>query len=145
MKAKRGDRVKVHYILRDANGKIVESTYESAPIEFVLGDERVIAGFEKNICGMSPGEKKSVIIPPEDAYGYRDERKVFEFPRKNAPGDFDPPVGRIIRMHRADGKPVLVTIVDKNEKVFIMDANHPLAGKELHFEIELVEIIERGR
>jgi len=93
---------------------------------------------------MSPGEKKTVIIPPEDAYGYRDEKRVFEFPRKNAPGDFDPPVGRTIRMHRADGKPVIVTVVDKNERYFIMDANHPLAGKELHFEIELVEIVEEG-
>jgi peptidylprolyl isomerase len=143
MQAKTGDRVKVHYRLRDADGQVVESTYETAPIEFVLGDERVIKGFEKNISGMSPGEKKSVVIPPDDAYGFRDESRVFEFSRANAPGDFDPQIGQTIRMHRPDGKVVTVTVIGKTDNGFRMDANHPLAGKELNFDLELIEIVGR--
>jgi len=142
MKAKAGDKVKVHYTLKDAKGQIVESSQDSQPIEFTIGEGRVIAGFDKGVTGMTPKEKKTVVISPEDGYGPHDEKKVFEFDSKNAPGDFDPQIGQSIQMHRPDGNTLVVTVIGKNAKGFMMDANHPLAGKELTFDLELVEIIK---
>jgi peptidylprolyl isomerase len=142
MQAKQGDRVKVHYTLKDSNGELVESTKGSQPIEFIIGEGTVIPGFEQGIIGMNTDETKTVTISPENAYGHRDEKKVFEFPRKNAPGDFDPRVGDMVKMHRPDGKTVPVMVTAVTEKGFLMDANHPLAGKELIFDLELVEIVK---
>jgi len=142
MQAKQGDRVKVHYTLKDANGELVESTKGSHPVEFIIGEGMVIPGFEQGIIGMNPNETRTVTISPENAYGQRDESKVFEFPRKNAPGDFDPRIGDTVKMHRSDGKAVPVTVMAVTEKGFLMDANHPLAGKELIFDLELVEIVK---
>jgi len=142
MQAKQGDRVKVHYTLKDSNGELVETTKDLHPIEFIIGEGTVIPGFEQGIIGMKPEEIKTVTISPENAYGPRDEKKVFEFPRKNAPGDFDPRVGDTVKMHRTDGKAVPVTVMAVTEKGFLMDANHPLAGKELVFDLQLVEIVK---
>jgi peptidylprolyl isomerase len=141
MQAKNGDRVKVHYTLKDSKGDVVESSRDSQPIEFTIGEGNVIPGFEKGIIGMAITETKTVTISPEDAYGRHDEKKVFEFERKNAPGDFDPSIGQSVKMHRPDGKAVVVTVVGRTEKGFMMDANHPLAGKELTFDLELLEIL----
>ncbi|MBI5666225.1 MAG: peptidylprolyl isomerase [Nitrospirae bacterium] len=143
MQAKSGDKVKVHYTLKDINGNVVESSFKSMPIEFTIGEGKVIAGFEKNIVGMEPKDTKTVTIAPEDAYGARDEKKVFEFDKKNAPGDFEPQIGQSIQMHRPDGKSFVVTVLNRTEKGFMMDANHPLAGKELLFDLELVEIVNK--
>lgn len=144
MQANNGDRVKVHYILRDADGKEVETSHDAEPMEFTIGEGRVIHGFEKGVTGMSENETKTITIPPEDAYGSYDKGKIFEFSRKNAPGDFDPQIGQPIKMHRPDGKSFVVTVLSKTSKGFMMDANHPLSGKELTFELHLVEIIKAG-
>jgi len=120
----------------------MESSKEFNPIEFTIGGGNVIPGFENGVVGMKSCESRTVIIPPEDAYGLRDEKKVFEFERKNAPNDFEPRIGDTVRMHRPDGKAVPVTVLAVTEKGFLMDSNHPLAGKELTFELELVEIVE---
>ncbi|HDH05389.1 MAG TPA: peptidylprolyl isomerase [Nitrospirae bacterium] len=141
MPAKNGDKVRVHYTLKDANGEVVESSTNTIPIEFTIGEGKVIPGFEKNIIGMNPEETKTIKVTPEDAYGPRDEKKIFEFAKKNAPGDFDPRIGQTMQMHRPDGKAFVVTVVDRTENGFMMDANHPLAGKELAFDLELVEIV----
>lgn len=143
MQVKHGDTVKVHYTLKDAKGQVIESSKELAPIEFTVGEGKVIPGFEKGILGITLNEVKTITICPEEAYGLRDEKKVFEFERKNAPGDFDPRVGDTVRMHRPDGKTVPVTVMAVTEKGFLMDANHPLAGKELTFILELVEIVSK--
>jgi peptidylprolyl isomerase len=142
MPAKKGDKVKVHYTLRDIKGNLVESSVNSMPIEFTIGEGKVIQGFEKNILGMEPRDTKTVTILPEDAYGTRDEKKVFEFDKKNAPGDFEPQIGQSIQLHRPDGKSFVVTVLSRTDKGFMMDANHPLAGKELIFDLELVEIVK---
>ncbi len=141
MQAKAGDRVKVHYTLKDANGNVVETSVKTAPIEFTIGEGTAIPGFERGIVGMSANETKTITIPPEDAYGPRDERKVFEFRRENAPADFDPQIGQTVQMHKPDGSSFFVTVVDRTENGFMMDANHPLAGKELIFDLQLVEIV----
>ncbi|MBI4682891.1 MAG: FKBP-type peptidyl-prolyl cis-trans isomerase [Nitrospirae bacterium] len=142
MPAKTGDKVKVHYTLKDSNGEVVESSLNTLPIEFTIGEGNVISGFEKNILGMELKDTKTVKIPPEDAYGLHDEKKVFEFLKKNAPENFDPRIGHTIQMHRPDGKAVVVTVLSRTEKGYMMDANHPLAGKELTFDLELVEIVK---
>jgi len=142
MQAKKGDRVKVHYTLKDSKGEIVESSRNTQPLEFTIGEGNVIPGFEKGIIGLAITETKTVVISPEDAYGPHDEKKVFEFSRKNAPGEFDPQIGQSIKMHRPDGQAVVVTVVGRTEKGFMMDANHPLAGKELTFDLELLEIVK---
>ena len=142
MQAKNGDRVKVHYTLRDSKGDVIESSRETQPIEFTIGAGNIIPGFEKGIIGMGITETKTILISPEDAYGLHDEKKVFEYERKNAPGDFDPQIGHAVKMHRPDGNAVVVTVVGRTEKGFMMDANHPLAGKELTFDLELLEIVK---
>ncbi len=142
MQAKTGDRVKVHYTLKDINGNVVETSVKTAPIEFTIGEGTAIPGFEKGIVGMAANETKTITIPPEDAYGPRDERKVFEFSKENAPGDFDPQIGQTVQMHKPDGNSFVITVLERTEKGFMMDANHPLAGKELIFDLELIEIIE---
>jgi peptidylprolyl isomerase len=141
MPAKTGDKVKVHYTLKDAKGTVVESSRDSMPIEFEIGKGTVILGFEENITGMSPSEKKTVVIPPDHAYGARDEKKIFEYSRKQAPGEFDPRIGDSVQLHWPDGKKFPVTVIGKSDKSFTMDANHPLAGKELTFDLELLEIL----
>jgi FKBP-type peptidyl-prolyl cis-trans isomerase 2 len=142
LQAKQGDRVKVHYTLKDAKGHVIESSRETSPIEFTIGEGKVIPGFENGVLGIAINELKTITIPPEEAYGLHDEKKVFNFDRKNAPPDFEPKVGDTVKMHRPDGKAVVVTVVAINEKGFLMDANHPLAGKELIFDLELVEIVK---
>ncbi len=142
MPAKQGDKVKVHYTLKDTKGQVVETSVNSSPIEFTIGEGKIIQGFEKNVLGMEPKDTKSITIPPEEAYGSHDEKMVFEFDKKNAPGDFDPQIGQTVQMHRPDGKTFTVTVAGRTENGFMMDANHPLAGKELQFDLELVEIVE---
>ena len=142
MAAKKGDKVKVHYTLKDVNDKVVESSRNSEPIEFTIGEGKVISGFDINIIGMNPDEKKTILIPPEDAYGPHDEKRVFEFDKEKTPKDFDPQIGQAVQLHRPDGQAFMATVVGRTEKGFMMDANHPLAGKELIFDLEIVEIIK---
>jgi FKBP-type peptidyl-prolyl cis-trans isomerase 2 len=140
LKAKTGDLVKVHYSLKDAKGNVVESSRDLAPIEFTIGENKVIPGFEKAITGMAPGETTTAVIPPEDAYGPRDDKKIFEYEKSKVPGDFSPRVGDTVKMHRPDGNALPVTVIAATDKSYTMDANHPLAGKELTFDLELLEI-----
>ncbi|MBI4843752.1 MAG: FKBP-type peptidyl-prolyl cis-trans isomerase [Nitrospirae bacterium] len=141
MNAKKGDAVKVHYILRDVNDEVIESTHDSVPLKFTLGDRHVITGFDNGVTGMCIGEKKRVHIPFADAYGPWKKEKVFEFDKSKAPANFDPLVGQSVKLHRADGTPVVVTITERTKNGYMMDANHPLAGKDLTFDLELVEIV----
>ncbi|MDH4027767.1 MAG: peptidylprolyl isomerase [Nitrospirota bacterium] len=142
MQAKQGDKVKLHYTLKDSMGEVIETSKDLMPIEFTIGEGQVIPGIEKGVTGMKPGDTKTVTIPPEDGYGLREEKKIFEYARKNAPDNFDARVGQTVKLHRPNGRPVPVIVLEVNEKCFKMDANHPLAGKELVFDLELVEIMK---
>ena len=142
MQAKKGNKVKVHYTLKFDDGTVVESSEGRMPIEFTLGNGEIIQGFENGIIGMNQGESKTIIIQAAEAYGAYDEKKVFEFSRDRAPVGFDPQIGNMIRMHRPDGKSFIVSVIDITEKGFIMDANHPLSGKDLTFDLELMEITD---
>ena len=141
MPAKDGDTVKVHYTLKDANGEVVETSIKGLPLEFTLGEGKVIPGFEKAINGMELNEKKIIEVAPEDGYGLHDEKKIFVYDISMAPQDFNPQVGQTIQMHRPDGNSFTVTVLGETEKGFKMDANHPLAGKKLNFDLELIEIV----
>lgn len=142
MGAKSGDKVKVHYTLKDINDKVVESTRDAEPLEFTLGDKHLIPGFGKGVTGMEVGESKTINIPFAEAYGPRNDKMVFEFDRSKAPENFDPRIGQSVKLHRADGQPVMATVIKRTAKGYMMDGNHPLAGKDLTFDLELVEIVD---
>ena len=141
MNAKTGDTVKVHYTLKAADGEVIESSDKTTPIELTIGEGKSILGFENGIIGMSPNDSKTITFPAEEAYGHRNENMVFEFSKEKAPEGFEPQVGEEVQLHRPNGKIFKVTVIDITEKGFKMDANHPLAGKDLFFDLELVEIV----
>ncbi len=142
MRAKKGDRIQVHYTLKLKDGKTVESSRDSKPLECTLGTGEIIPGFENGVIGMAPGESKTVNVPVEDAYGLHNENKIFEFGRERAPQNFEPGIGEIVNMNRPDGSSFSATVIGITGKNFKMDANHPLAGKALVFDLELVEIVK---
>ncbi|MEW6674441.1 MAG: peptidylprolyl isomerase [Nitrospirota bacterium] len=138
---KEGDMVRVHYTGRLDDGTVFDSSEDSALLEFTVGKGEVFPHLEESIIGMGPGESKTIRIPMEEAYGPHMEERVFEFDRKRAPEGFDPVVGQRVQMFRADGLPVRATVIGKSETSFTMDCNHPLSGKDLIFDITLIEIV----
>ena len=147
-KVKEGDRVKVHYTGKLESGEVFDSSLcpdeecgcNTAPLEFTVGAGEVIPGFENAVIGMSEGDKKTFSIPVDEAYGKRNEDLVVAVERETIPDDINPEVGLRIEVTQADGQefPVVVTAVSDTHVT--LDANHPLAGRDLTFEIELVEI-----
>jgi peptidylprolyl isomerase len=138
--AEDGDTVKVHYTGILADGTIFDTSVGSEPLEFTLGQGQMIPGFEQAIIGMQVGETKIFTIPTDQAYGpYRDDM-IFEVARDELPADIDPRVGMQLQMNKGDGGIMIVTITDVSETTIKIDANHPLAGQGLTFDIELVDI-----
>ena len=144
MQAKSNDKVKIHYTLKTEGGELLESSVGAEPIVFTIGEGKLIPGFERGVIGMETGETKTITVQEKDGYGPREERKVFEFSRERAPQGFEPRIGQVVQMHAPDGTTFPVTVVGLTEKGFMMDANHPLAGKTLVFDIELVEIVQQS-
>ncbi len=142
--AKPGDTVKVNYTGRLDDGTVFDSSLHSGPLEFTIGDGQLIPGFENAVIGMSPGETKTQKIRAEEAYGPHADFLVIEVDRRRVPPDLDPEVGDRLQLQHPDGRvtPVLVTAVTENS--ITLDANHPLAGKDLTFDIELLEIVQQG-
>ena len=141
MKVKQGDTVRVHYTGRLSDGKTFDSSDDRDPLEFAVGEGNIIRGFEKAVEGMEPGEEKTVTIPCEQAYGERRGELVFEVKRDRLPSNLDPEVGQRLQMVRKNGKAVPVTVADVDEQKVKLDANHPLAGRDLTFTIRVVEIV----
>jgi FKBP-type peptidyl-prolyl cis-trans isomerase 2 len=137
---KNGDKVKVHYTGKLTNGEQFDSSTGRAPLEFTVGAGQMIKGFDNAMPGMSIGEKKTVTISPGEGYGEKMEEAIIEFPRENVPPDMPLEIGMKLELRNESGQPIPVTIEDIREDVIILDANHSLAGKELVFDIELVEI-----
>ena len=140
-KAKNGDKVKVHYTGKFKDGEVFDSSLEREPLEFTIGKGQVIPGFEQAVEGMSPGDTKTTDIPPEKAYGPRHEEMVTEVEKNRFPADMDPKVGQRLQLRQADGKIIRVTVTNVSESKVTLDANHPLAGKDLTFDIKLIEIV----
>ena len=139
---KEGDVVKVHYTGKLINGEQFDSSVGREPLEFTVGAGQMIKGFDDAMPGMNLGEKKTINIAPEDAYGPRSEEAIIEFPKQNVPADIKLEPGMPLTLSNQDGQPVPVIILEVKEEVIVLDANHFLAGQELIFDIELVEIAE---
>jgi len=135
-----GDTVKVHYTGTLEDGTVFDTSVEREPLALTLGQGLVIPGFEQAVIGMKVGESKTVDIPVEQAYGpYRDDL-ILVVERDELPEDLETEVGQQLQMSQADGSFIVVTITEVSETTITIDANHPLAGQNLTFEIELVEI-----
>ncbi|TRO81289.1 FKBP-type peptidyl-prolyl cis-trans isomerase [Desulfuromonas acetexigens] len=134
---KNGDTVKVHYTGTLADGTVFDSSLEREPLEFTLGEGQLIPGFEKTVLGMSAGESRTVIIPAEEAYGPYREEMVLEVPRTQLPPDMQPQVGMQLQVGEEQGEGMLVQITQVTDTNITLDANHPLAGKDLTFNIQL--------
>ncbi len=138
--AKQGDTVKVHYTGKLKDGSVFDSSANREPLEFTLGGGNMIPGFEQAVLGMDIGDKKTAEIPSDQAYGEKREDMIISVPRENVPGDISPEVGQQLAVQQQGGQQVPVTVAEVTEEKVVLDANHPLAGKDLVFDIELVEI-----
>ena len=137
---KKGDTVKVHYHGKLTNGSTFDSSEGREPLEFEVGGGMVIPGFDEGITGMTIGEKKTIHIPADQAYGPKQEEMIMEFPKDRFPEDMVPEVGMQLNMSNGSGQNFPVVIAEVREAVVILDANHPLAGEDLIFDLELVAI-----
>lgn len=140
MAAKPGDTVRVHYTGKLDDGQVFDSSDGRQPLEFQLGSGQVIAGFEQAVTGMEPGESRSITIPSDQAYGPHREENIVSVPRQQFPDDIEPAVGQQLQMSQG-GQVHRVTVTDVGEENISLDANHPLAGKDLTFDLKLVEIV----
>ena len=135
-----GDTVKVHYTGKLEDDTVFDSSVNREPIEFTLGQRQLIPGFEQAVIGMEPGDQKSVNIPMEEAYGPHREDMILEVKNEEFPEHITPEVGLQLQLSQPNGQTIDVIITNMEDNMVTLDANHPLAGKNLVFDIELVEI-----
>jgi peptidylprolyl isomerase len=143
--AQNGDKVRVHYQGKLRSGETFDSSEGREPLEFTIGSGQVIKGFDDGVTGMATGEKKTVEIPVGDAYGEKNDEMIIEFPKDQFPPDMNPEVGQQLMMNNGQGQSFPVNIVEVKEETVVLDANHPLAGQDLIFDLELVEIVPVSR
>ena len=139
MAIRRGDSVRVHYTGTLADGEIFDSSRERSPLEFVLGKRMMIEGFEKALIGRKVGEHVRVTIPADEAYGEVDENLIFKVPLREVPSHITPEPGLQLTLSSHDGD-MEVTMTHVDSDMVVLDANHPLAGKDLTFDIEVVSV-----
>ncbi|MGC8775370.1 MAG: FKBP-type peptidyl-prolyl cis-trans isomerase [Chlorobaculum sp.] len=139
--AKKGDKVLVHYTGTYDDGTVFDSSVDRGPLEVTIGTGMVISGFDRALVDMEPGQKKTVNIPMNEAYGPRAEELIAEIKRDQIPADIPLEIGQQLQLSLADGGEAIVMIVDLNDTTVTLDANHPMAGLDLNFELELVEIL----
>lgn len=140
-KAKANDKVRVHYTGKLTNGEIFDSSADRDPLEFTVGAGQMIAGFDQAVEGMEVNEKKSVTLDPEQAYGPVNKDLFHKVDRNQLPADLKPEVGQVLVAGSPDGREMQVVVQEVQDDAIVIDANHPLAGKELVFDIQLVEIL----
>lgn len=138
---KSGDKVKVHYHGKLTSGETFDSSEGRDPLEFEVGSGMVIKGFDDGVTGMEPGEKKTINIPFADAYGPHNPEMIVEMPKDRFPEDMELELGMPLMMSNNQGQQFQVTVTEIKEENVMLDANHPLAGKDLVFDLELVEIV----
>lgn len=139
-KVKSGDEVKVHYTGTLLTGEQFDSSTGRAPLKFTVGAGQMIKGFDAALPGMTVGEKKTITIPSNEAYGERNEDAIIRFPKKNIPENMKLEKGMNLQLTDESGRPIPVVVADIEDEDVVFDANHSLAGKDLVFDIELVEI-----
>jgi FKBP-type peptidyl-prolyl cis-trans isomerase 2 len=140
-KVKSGDKVKVHYHGRLNNGETFDKSEGREPLEFEVGSGMVIKGFDDGVTGMSVGEKRTINIPFIEAYGPTNPDMIIEMPKDRFPKDMELEVGMPLAMSDGQGQQFEVIVTQLKEEAVVLDANHPLAGKDLIFDLELVEIV----
>jgi len=138
--AKTGDTVKVHYTGKMDDGTVFDTSAEGEPLQFKIGEGQLIVDFEQAVVGMNPGESKTVQIPSDRAYGPHHAEIVLAVNRSGFPNDMELKVDQRLRMQQQDGQSFAVRVTDVSETKVTLDANHPLAGKDLTFDIQLMEI-----
>lgn len=138
--ARSGDTVRVHYKGTLGDGQVFDSSEGREPLEFTLGTGQVIAGFDEAVTGMRPGEEKEVTIPSAEAYGDPREELILRVGRENFPEGVEPEVGQQFQVSQG-GQPFVVTVIDVADDAITLDANHPLAGEDLTFALQLVQIL----
>jgi peptidylprolyl isomerase len=139
--AKRGDTVKVHYTGSLEDGTIFDSSKQGEPLEFTIGGGEIIPGFEEAVIGMSPGESKRKVVPASQAYGPSRPDMMVQLDREMIPDELELFVGQELEIEDPEGRTNNVVVRDLTEKTVTLDGNHPLAGKDLQFQIELLEIV----
>ena len=135
-----GDTVKVHYTGRFGDGRVFDSSKGREPMELTVGEDRIIPGFEQALTGMEPGEEKTVTIPADQAYGPRRPDLMVAVERTEFPEHIEPRVGQELQVRRDDGEQAIVKVAEVSDTHVTLDANHPLAGEDLTFDLQLVEV-----
>lgn len=139
--AKDGDTVRVHYTGSFPDGTVFDTSEGKDPLEFTIGAGDVIPGFDSAVVGMTEGDNKEIHVPMADAYGPHHEELVLIIERDQLPMESDPVEGMMLQAHLRDGQTVMVQVTDVTDDSITLDANHPLAGRDLMFQITLMEII----
>jgi len=139
--AKKGDSVRIFYTGKLDDGTVFDTSENQSPLEFTLGRKEVIRGFEQAVIGMCPGELKTITLSAEHAYGPYHEELVADLSLDEVPGHLTLEVGNHLELTQSDGQPMVVRVTAISENMVTLDANHPLAGKDLTFEIKLLEIL----
>ena len=139
--AKEGDTIKVHYSGKFDDGTEFDSSRGEDPLECTLGGGQLIPGFENGLIGMSVGESKTLTVPPQEGYGEFREDLVLAINREEFSKDATPEVGQQLRLQKPGNQPFMVVIREVQDDTIVLDANHPLAGKTLTFDVELMEIV----
>lgn len=134
-----GKTVKFDYVLT-VDGEVVDTSEGKQPLEYVQGEGRIVPGLEKEMNGLSEGDKKTVVVDPAGGYGARDENAVRAIPKENFPEDMELNVGQMMQMQTQDGQVFPGTILEVKDNEVVLDFNHPLAGKELNFEVTVVSV-----
>lgn len=138
--AKTGDTVKIQYTGKLDDGTVFDSSAEREPLEFTIGEGRTIPEFEEAVIGMKPGESKSFQIASEDAYGPYRQEMIMVVNKKDLPEGLNPRIDQKLQVQPSSGDPYVVKVVEISEENVTLDGNHPLAGKDLTFDIELTQI-----
>jgi FKBP-type peptidyl-prolyl cis-trans isomerase 2 len=135
-----GKKIRIHYSL-EVDGEVVDSTEGREPFEFIQGKQQIIPGLEKQLEGLKVGDEREIIVGPDDAYGVEDPSAYIEVPKAKMPeGELE--IGMLVHATTPDGKQMVVRVAEIKEESIVLNFNHPLAGKELHFKIVIVEILD---
>ena len=138
---KHGDTVKIHYTVKLEDGTIFDTSAKRDPLQFIIGAGQVVSGFEQAIVGMNPSESKTVKVPADKAYGPHREEMVLVVDRNKIPKNLKLELGQELQIPQEDGQKTIVAVTNISESSVTLDANHPLAGKDLTFDIQLIEIL----
>ncbi len=140
-RAKSGDVVRVHYTGRLEDGAIFDTSANRGPLQFTIGEDQVITGFEQAVVGMNPGESKTVEVSADEAYGPHREEMIVAVSREQLPAELEPRVGQRLHIQQEGGRTIPVIVSEVSETSVTLDANHPLAGRDLTFDIQLLEVV----